>query len=75
MDNISKSVYDFLKKNHPLLSFHGNFHESAEVSGKWSNKIGRTLCIQPGQSQYHEKYLIYALIDLETMELERKVII
>ena len=71
----SKAVYEFLKKNQPLLSFHGHIHESAEVSGKWYNKIGRTLCIQPGQSHYHEKYLIYALIDLETMELERKVII
>ncbi|MFX1337191.1 MAG: metallophosphoesterase [Promethearchaeota archaeon] len=71
----SKAVYEFLKKNQPLLSFHGHIHESAEVSGKWYNKIGRTLCLQPGQSHYHEKYLIYALIDLETMELERKVII
>ncbi len=71
----SKAVYEFLKKNQPLLSFHGHIHESAEVSGKWYNKIGRTLCIQPGQSHYHEKYLVYALIDLKTMELERKIII
>ena len=70
----SKAVYEFLKKNQPLLSFHGHIHESCEVSGKWYNKIGRTLCIQPGQSHYHEKYLIYALIDLETMEFERKII-
>ena len=71
----SKAVYEFLKKYQPLLSFHGHIHESAEVSGKWYNNIGRTLCIQPGQSHYHEKYLVYTLIDLETMELERKVII
>ncbi len=71
----SKAVYDFIKKNQPLLSFHGHIHESAEVSGKWYNKIGRTISIQPGQSHYHENSIVYSLIDLETMELERKVII
>ncbi len=71
----SKAVYEFLKKNQPLLSFHGHIHESFEVSGKWYTKLGRTLCVQPGQSQYHEKYLVYALIDLETMEIERKIIV
>jgi Icc-related predicted phosphoesterase len=70
----SKAVYEFLKKNQPLISFHGHIHESAEISGKWYNRIGKTLCIQPGQSHYHEKYLIYALVDLETMEFERKTI-
>ena len=71
----SRAIYDFLKKTQPLLSFHGHIHESPEILGKWSNKIGRTICIQPGQSHYHQKYLVYVVIDLETMILDRKIVI
>ncbi len=71
----SRAIYEFLKKTQPLLSFHGHIHESPEILGKWVNEIGRTICIQPGQSHYHQKSLVYVVIDLETMTLERKIII
>ncbi len=64
----SKAVYEFMKKNQPLLSFHGHIHESPDISGHWYSKLGKTICIQPGQSQDH---LIYVIIDLSTMEIER----
>ncbi|MFW9969792.1 MAG: metallophosphoesterase, partial [Candidatus Odinarchaeota archaeon] len=69
----SKAEYEFLKKNQPKLSLHGHIHESFDVSGKWCSQIGKTICIQPGQSSQNENYLIYALIDLETMNMERKI--
>jgi hypothetical protein len=71
----SRAIYEFLKKTQPLLSFHGHIHESPETLGKWFNKIGRTICIQPGQSHYHQKYLVYVVIDLKTMTLDRKIVI
>lgn len=71
----SKAIYDFIKKNQPMMTFHGHIHESPEISGKWCNKIGRTLCFQPGQSQFHQKHLIYAIIDMESMNFDRKLII
>ncbi|UCC20637.1 MAG: metallophosphoesterase [Promethearchaeota archaeon] len=70
----SKAEYAFLKKNQPLLSLHGHIHESYDVSGKWYSQLEKTICIQPGQSEQHENYLNYVIIDLETMNLERKTI-
>ncbi|MFX0167231.1 MAG: metallophosphoesterase [Candidatus Hodarchaeota archaeon] len=68
----SKAEYYFLKENQPKLSLHGHIHESPDVSGKYYSQIGNTKCIQPGQSQQHEEYLTYVLVDLETMNIERK---
>jgi Icc-related predicted phosphoesterase len=70
----SKTEYAFLKENQPKLSLHGHIHESPNASGKWYSQIGKTVCIQPGQSEQHENYLSYVLIDLETMNIERKTI-
>jgi Icc-related predicted phosphoesterase len=67
----SDSVYNFLKKNQPLLSLHGHIHESPDVSGKWCSKLEKTICIQPGQSAHYEDYLVYVMIDLKSLEIER----
>lgn len=67
----SKAEYEFLKKNQPKLSLHGHIHESPIISGNWSSELGKTVCIQPGQSHQNEDILFYALIDLETMKFER----
>ena len=67
----SIAVYEFLKRNQPLISFHGHIHESPEVSGRWNSKLGKTICVQPGQSHQHENHLIYVIIDLETMNFRR----
>lgn len=64
----SLSVYEFIGQRGPLLTLHGHIHESPEVSGRWYGRIGRTLCIQPGQLG---DSLVYVLIDLKTMEAER----
>jgi Icc-related predicted phosphoesterase len=67
----SIAVYEFLKRNQPLISFHGHIHESPDVSGTWKSKLGKTICAQPGQSHQHENHLIYLIIDLETMNFKR----
>jgi hypothetical protein len=69
----SKSEYEFLKENQPKLSLHGHIHESPEVSGRWYSQLGKTISIQPGQSHQHENFLHYVMVDLETMNIERKV--
>ncbi len=63
----SKSVYDFVKKNQPLLALHGHIHESPQMTGKWSAKLGKTTCIQPGQLDD----FTYVTIDLDSMHVER----
>ncbi len=69
----SKAEYAFLKENQPKLSLHGHIHESPDVSGKWCSQIGKTICIQPGQSHQHENFLNCVMIDLESMNIERKI--
>ena len=63
----SKAVYNFLKKHQPKLSLHGHIHESPEVTRRWYAKLGRTICIQPGQLDE----FAYVTIDLSTMKFDR----
>lgn len=63
----SKAIYDFLEKYQPRLSLHGHIHESPEISGRWHAKLGRTICIQPGQLDE----FTYVTIDLFTMKFDR----
>ncbi len=67
----SIAEYNFLKENQPKLSLHGHIHESPLVSNNWSSELGKTICIQPGQSHQNEEFLFYVIIDLETMDIER----
>ena len=63
----SEAIHNFLEDNQPMLSLHGHIHESPEISGKWYGKLGRTICIQPGQSEK----LTYVMIDLPELKFER----
>lgn len=67
----SPATLAFLEKRQPLLSLHGHIHESPEVSGIWKTTIGRTVCIQPGQSA---DGLTVVVGDLETMTFERRIL-
>lgn len=62
----SRAVYNFLLKNQPRISLHGHIHESPEISGIWKANIGKTICIQPGQTGN----LTYVLIDLATNNID-----
>lgn len=65
----SQAIYAFLDENQPRLALHGHIHESPETSGRWWNRVGGTVCIQPGQLEP----FTYVTIDLATMEFERHV--
>ena len=45
----SRSIRKFIKTFQPLLTLHGHIHEAPRLSGKYSDRIGRTLCLNPGQ--------------------------
>ena len=66
----SIAVYNFLLKHQPLLTLHGHIHESPKISNKWFAYLNKTLCIQPGQSNFNEDYLKFVVIDLETLNFE-----
>ncbi|HZE19079.1 MAG TPA: hypothetical protein VE402_03080, partial [Candidatus Angelobacter sp.] len=45
----SRVVRTFLEDRKPILSLHGHIHESPAVSGKFADRIGPTICVNPGQ--------------------------
>ncbi len=63
----SNAVHDFIKKYQPMLSLHGHIHESPQMSGQWKAELGKTICVQPGQSMD----LVYVTIDLGLMSIQR----
>lgn len=47
----SRAVREFIEKYQPPLTLHGHIHESPTMSGRICDRIGRTLCINPGDSK------------------------
>lgn len=41
----SIAVRRFIEERQPLLTLHGHVHESARLTGAWSETIGRTVCL------------------------------
>ena len=53
------------------MSLHGHIHESPKISGLWYNKLGKTICIQPGQTELGEKECYYVIIDTKIDKKDR----
>jgi Icc-related predicted phosphoesterase len=41
----SMAIERFIRRRQPLLTLHGHVHESARLTGAWSQTIGRTHCL------------------------------
>jgi Icc-related predicted phosphoesterase len=41
----SVAIRRFVEQRQPLLTLHGHIHESARLTGRWSEQIGRTVCL------------------------------
>ena len=65
----SRSTKTFLERNQPLLTLHGHIHESAELSGAYMDRIGKTLSINPGQSAWSGRDVMK--LHAVTFEIER----
>jgi len=46
----SIAIRKFIEKYQPLITLHGHLHESTEITGKWSDKIGDTFCFNAAHS-------------------------
>jgi Icc-related predicted phosphoesterase len=51
----SRSIKTFIEKHQPLLTLHGHIHESPDLSGRYFDRIGETISINPGQSIWKGK--------------------
>jgi Icc-related predicted phosphoesterase len=40
----SIAIRQFVEMRQPLVTLHGHIHESARLTGSWSQRIGRTFC-------------------------------
>ncbi len=38
----------WIENRQPLLTLHGHIHESPDLSGRWAERIGSTICVNPG---------------------------
>lgn len=70
----SKSLTKFLETSNAYMSFHGHIHESPNMSGKWYGKIGKCICIQPGQTELDDEYMNYCIVDTDKDYFERFVV-
>lgn len=59
----SQAIRKFIEKEQPLLCLHGHIHESPEVSGVTKQRIGKTVCVNPGSGRIIS-------IDLEKMRIK-----
>lgn len=62
----SKAVREFIEKHQPPLTLHGHIHESPRMSGRITDRIGRTFCVNPGDSKTELQGVV-----LDTAEPER----
>lgn len=69
----SAAVRAWIKRYRPLLSLHGHIHESCQITGIDTVKIGRTTVHQPGQERFRGR-LVYSIVDIEegTVRVERR---
>jgi Icc-related predicted phosphoesterase len=47
----SRAIRAFILERQPLVTLHGHIHEGPEVSGSVTDRLGATLCINPGQDR------------------------
>lgn len=45
----SRAVRRFVEQRQPAIVLHGHVHESAELTGSYTDRLGQALCINPGQ--------------------------
>jgi Icc-related predicted phosphoesterase len=62
----SQAIRAFVEKYQPYLTLHGHIHESSEISGTYWDRIGKTICINPGQSTEELYAVVFELEDITT---------
>jgi Icc-related predicted phosphoesterase len=68
----SRAIRMFIERQQPYLTLHGHIHESSEISGQYWDRIGKTLCVNPGQS-VEELYAVFFELEDVITTLEHTV--
>jgi hypothetical protein len=62
----SRAIRLFIENHQPYLTLHGHIHESSEISGRYWDRIGKSICINPGQSTEELYAVVFELEDVST---------
>ncbi len=62
----SRAIRGFIEKHQPYLTLHGHIHESSEISGQYWDRIGKSICINPGQSTEELYAVVFELENVST---------
>ncbi|MGK9477280.1 metallophosphoesterase family protein [Melioribacter sp. OK-6-Me] len=68
----SIAVRKLIEIKQPLITLHGHIHESSELSGSWSDRIGRTYCFN---ASYHKSKLSLIRFDPAAPEEAVRILI
>ncbi|MGE0793496.1 MAG: metallophosphoesterase [Candidatus Woesearchaeota archaeon] len=69
----SIGILNAIKKTQPVLTIHGHIHETVDMSGSFKDKIGKTICVNPGNFFNQEKLAVLE-ITLPSVKIKRKFI-
>lgn len=47
----SRDLRAWIAARQPLLALHGHIHEAPDLLGRWAERLGATLCVNPGAAQ------------------------
>lgn len=61
----SQAVRRFIEERQPRVALCGHVHESPTVTGKYAQHLGRTLCINPGQTHQRLHAVLFNIEDPE----------
>ncbi len=60
----SKALRAFIETRQPYLTLHGHIHESPRMTGHYLDRLGETLCVNPGQPGDELHAVVFELEDV-----------
>ena len=64
----SIAIRKFIEQKQPYLTLHGHIHESTRITGKWKDKIGRTICFNGAHDGEELSIIKFHIDNLENAE-------
>lgn len=66
----SFAIRSFIEKYQPIATLHGHIHESYWLTGKYKQKIGKTICVNPGQMTRTLHAILFDTSDISKLSLK-----
>ena len=70
----SKAILRYILSKKPYITLHGHVHEAPIESGIWNKKVGDTICMNCGQTEFGDGLLNLVAIDTNRNLFLRKTV-